>query len=147
MSKVVLSMSLETAQAVARALDLFTRLGLGKFDAVAELVAGDLIPVGITDPGGNVPERKSADPEQLERIRLLCQSIKSEMGYPTNGSNGIGHPHVAIEFLRTYEAMKVLDKALAENRDPNPRFRGVHYDGLICRYTQDPAPESRVDAT
>jgi hypothetical protein len=48
---------------------------------------------------------------------------------------------------RAYEVSRVLDKVLAEYREPNPSFRGVDYDGLRMRYTQDAMPEVVLSKT
>ena len=73
-----------------------------------------------------------------------CKPIKSSLRFQQNGSNGIGHPHVAPSTHRAWDVRKVLEKALAEHRNPNPTFRGVNYDGLIVRYTQDPEPTVEI---
>jgi hypothetical protein len=72
------------------------------------------------------------------------KEVKALMGYPSNAHHGLGHRHNPLDGTRAYEVKKVLDKALADHRDPNPPFSGVQHDGLVLRYTQDPAPEASV---
>lgn len=72
---------------------------------------------------------------------------RGALGYPANGSYSIGNARLDGRVQRAYEVKKVLQKALAEHRDPNPSFRGVDYDGLIIRYTQDPVPLAAVAIT
>lgn len=55
----------------------------------------------------------------------------------------IGH-HATKNANRCYEIMKVVQKAVAEDRNPNPSFKGVDYDGLTVRYTDDPVPEAAI---
>jgi hypothetical protein len=38
----------------------------------------------------------------------------------------------------------VLEFALAMDKDPNPSFRTVYYDGLTLRYTQDEEPKVEI---
>lgn len=129
--------TIEQARAVRGALDTYMRLAIGQLDVVTELVRSGIIPVGGKQGG-----RVLASLEQIERVEALVNEIKAVLGYQRNGSNGIGNPHVDPSGHRAYEAMKVLAQAIAIEHNPNPGFRGVDYDGLIVRYTQDPAPSA-----
>lgn len=86
-----------------------------------------------------------AEQNTCDDIRELMLEAKTVLGYPKNGSHGIGHPHVCESGRRAYELQKVLEKVLAIHRNPNPEFRGVSYDGLGPRYTKDPAPKVWID--
>lgn len=138
--RVQLDISVEQAQAVAQALDLLTRLGIGQFRQLTELVRNGTIPV-FNDAGN---PRALADAGACDAVEDLVAGIGQVLGYPRNGSHGVGHAHVALVAHRAYEVSKVLEKALAEHRDPTPGFKGVNYDGLVLRYTQDPEPVARV---
>ena len=141
MKKVILELALEQAQAVREALDLRTRLGLGQVREIVQLLRDGSIPFGEgVHLGGEIADR-------LDAIEDLLKGVADQMGFLPNGSYGIGHQAVPIAARRAYEIEKVLDKALAEDEDPTPKMRGVHYDGLGPRYTQDPAPSARVVMT
>lgn len=136
-------LTLDQAHAVCAALDLYTRIGIGQWEELAHLVRLGEIPVSrpAAEP------RAAPDPVICDRVAALVGAIKQELGYPWNGSNGIGHPHVTPSAHRCFEIQKVLAQALAVHRNPHPAFRGVDYDGLSVRYTQDPAPVARVEAS
>lgn len=138
--RVQLELTVEQAQAVAQALDVLCRLGIGQFRQIPELVRNGMIPVFA--PGGG--PRAQADADACNAIDDLAAAIGRELGYPRNGSHGIGHAHVSLTAHRAYEVMKVLQKTLAEHANPAPEFKGVNYDGLVLRYTQDPAPTAHV---
>ena len=142
MSKVVIEVTEGQADAISKALDLYVRIGIGQFDEVAQLVAFGLVPVRNTS---DVP-RQIASPEQCEQLRNLMDAAKQVLGFSRGASHGIGHRDNDISVSRAYEVGKVLDKALAEHRNPTPEFRSVNYDGLGPRYTNDPAPNAQVVA-
>jgi hypothetical protein len=66
--------------------------------------------------------------------------FQNGLGFNTNASFGIFNKEVPVVAQRSWEIKKVLDKALAEDRNPNPSFRGVNYDGVSVRCTKDPIP-------
>lgn len=136
MSKLLIEVTEGQADAISKALDLYTRIGIGQFEEVAKLVSFGLVPVRNT---GGLP-RQIATQEQCDQIHVLMDQSKGVLGFSPGASNGIGNRDNAIDVSRAYEVRKVLDKVLAEHRDPSPFFRGVHYDGLGPRYTDDPAP-------
>lgn len=138
---VTVQMNIEQAAAVSKALDVYVRLGIGQLDIVKEMVNQGYIPLRAE----NGDPRQVATFDQVDRFTEVMDSAKSILGYPRSGSNGIGHSHVAKEVHRSYEVAKVMDRAIATYRDPNPKFRGVNYDGLIVRYTTDPAPKAFVE--
>lgn len=141
MSQIHITVSSEQASAIVHALDFYSRMCIGQIEEVAYLVRSETIPLR-RDAG---EKRAPASVDQCEQVDELLNSIKAVLGYPRNGSNGIGHRHVHIDGLRAYEVQKVLSKTLAELRNPNPDFRGVDYDGLGPRYTQDVEPRSWVE--
>lgn len=140
MIKVVIEVTEDQASAISKALDLYVRIGIGQLDEVAQIVAFGLLPVR-----NSCGERRQiASAEQCEQIRNLMDAAKQVLGFSRGASHGIGHPDNDISVSRAYEVSKVLNKVLAEHRNPSPEFRGVNYDGLGPRYTNDPAPNAQV---
>jgi hypothetical protein len=135
-----LQMTPDQANAVSKALDVYTRIGIGQLDIIAELVRMGVIPV----QADSAEPRQAASFDQGDHFTNLIDAAKGVLGYPRNGSNGIGHKHVAIEVHRGYEVKKVIDAAVANFRNPTPTFPTVNYDGLLVRYTTDPAPKAFV---
>jgi hypothetical protein len=134
-------MTVDQAAAVNAALDLFVRIGIGQLEEVADLVRGGFVPMAnVTDPKNGA--RETASVEACNAVHEQMLRVKDLLGYPRNGSHGVRHPANHICSMRAYEVEKVLSKVIAEHRDPSPAFRGVNYDGLLVRYTSDPAPEA-----
>ena len=141
MENVQLTVTVPQAQAMAKALDLFARLSIGQVGMIAEMVAMQEIPMYAPNgaPGRN------ATPEVCDTVRAGIEEVLRTLGYSGFGhSLGVGNEHVPVAGHRAYEISRVLEKVLAEHRDPNPKFRGVNYDGLSLRYTNDPAPVALV---
>lgn len=132
-----MTMTTEQACATSDALDAFSRLCIGQLEEVAQLVRHGVIPMAVPGPDG---QRQTAPNEVCDRIEALMIEAKRLLGHPSNGSHGIGHGFNAQAGRRAYEVKKVMDRALALHRNPNPSFRTVDYDGLGPRYTTDPAP-------
>lgn len=139
--EVVLRMSLEHAKAMALGAEILTRLGLGQMTYVRELVQDGTIPPFEVDSAKPLP---FATREQIDEIDDLLRGVKARLGVPFNGSRSIGHRHNHTSVHHAYEALQVLNQALAQHRDPEPTFRGHEYDGLMMRYTQSPAPSAEV---
>lgn len=143
MSKVTIEVTLEQAEAIARALDTYSRLCIGQLEIVSALCRDETIPVGCRDAG---QPRAAAHVEVCDEVDALLRQAKVKLGYSPNGSNGIGNRHVDVSAHRAWEIGKVLSQALAEHRDPSPKFRGVDYDGRIVHYTADPDAVVRIGA-
>lgn len=126
-------MSLEQAQACSNALDLYARICMGQIEEVAQMVA-----MGRIKP--NCDTGAIASPGQCDQIRGLTASIKAVLGLSSGQHHGIGSKLAGDSAHRAWEVMKVMDKAMAMHRNPSPDFRGVNYDGLLVRYTQDKEP-------
>lgn len=137
-----LQITLPHARAVVAATDILTRLGLGQIDAIPELVRMGTIPVA-SRAGSS---RQLADLSAIQQIDALADSMKASLGFSKGASYGIGHPHVCRDAHLAWEVKKVLDKCVSEMMEPNPQFRGVNYDGLVVRYTQEPAPVASAGA-
>lgn len=139
-ARVMLSITIEQADALSQALDSFVRLTLAQLQEIPELVAQGIIPA---KPGSTNSCRPTPSPEVTDEIRSLIGAVRAILGYAGGESLGLG-PHVPLAGLRAYETQKVLSKVLAEHRNPTPEFRGVNYDGLTLRYTKDPVPMAFV---
>ena len=136
-TRVHFDLTVDQAAAVDLALDAYTRLCIGQLEEVASLIRQGVIP--LAREGRD--DRTTASCAVADEVEALMNQAKALLGYPSNGSNGIGHQHVHISGRRAYEAHKVLAKELAHHRDSEPSiWKGVAYDGLGPRYTQDPAP-------
>jgi len=136
MDEVTLKMNVEQAHAIVSLLDLAVRINMcqfGEFEQWARM--------------GIIKHRDGRELSygELETLDGTLRYVSSIFGFPSNANFGIGSPHVSDTAKRGYEIKKVLDKALAVHREPNPKgLRGVNYDGLIVRYTNDPAPTATI---
>lgn len=139
-TRVTLTLTPDQAHAVSEALDVYMRLCLGQLNIVAEMVSDERIPLR----NASCIDREVASFEVCDQVRADIDRVKSALGFSIGASLGVGHPHVHVTGTRSYEVMKVLDKVLANHRNPNPEFRGVDYDGLTVRYTSDPMPEVAI---
>lgn len=139
---VQLNLTQAQAQAMTDALDFFVRLGIGQVEEVAEKMRDNTLP--MFRPSARVGKRQPVPGKTLDEVEARLNDIKALLGYPTNGSHGIGHTDNHVSVTRCYELLKVTKQSLAVARNPAPTFRGVDYDGLIVRYTDDAAPECRV---
>jgi hypothetical protein len=137
---VALTLNTAQASAVSEALDIYMRLCLGQLHVVGEMIRDERIPMH----NASCVDRQPAPLDVLEGIDFSINQVKRSLGYGGGCSLNVGHPHLHKTGIRSYEVMKVLDKVLAEHREPNPSFRGVSYDGLTVRYTSDPAPEAKL---
>lgn len=137
--------SLKHAQAVSRLLDLASRLGIGQINMIGEAVRMGDIPGFAVKDDPRYPDKPDLSFETKERVDALAEAIKQELGYPKNGSYGIGSQNVPDTAKLGWEVKKVIDQALAYHRDPNPSFKGVNYDGVdSLRYAGGPAPTAQI---
>jgi hypothetical protein len=127
-------MTIPQARAMSEALEITMRLGLGQVNMVAEMVADGSIPI----KAGSL---KIPESDVIHNVTALCNEIRRELGFQSGESYSVGNRAVSDKAHRAYEIQKVVKKVLALHDDPNPTFRGVNYDGLSIRYTDDPAPE------
>lgn len=134
-----LRIGLPQARAVCLALDTFSRLAMGRLGIVAELVRH----------GEVRPDREAgATPADVRRIAGEMETLMADaarcLGHRSGSHHGIGANGIPAAARRCYEVQKTVDLALAMHADPTPRFRGVDYDGVTVRYTDDPLPEAGV---
>lgn len=144
-SKVKLELSIMQALVVEKALDVFTRLSIGQIDIISEMVAVGYIPTKSANTDGN--SSNFADPDTCAFVRKQISAIASRLGYSPGSSLGIGNERVPVIGRRAYEVSRVLEKALAEYRDPNQIFRSDSYDGLVLRLTNDPEPKASISSS
>jgi hypothetical protein len=134
MTTVTLSLTTEQARAVSAACDLYARICLGQFHVIERMVRfGEIQPTDARDIN-----------QVADALGYLMTGAQGCLGHPPNGNFGVGNPKVSVTAHRAFETRAVINKALAEFRDPKPEYRGVDYNGLIVRYTDDPAPVAKV---
>lgn len=126
--RVSMSVSLSLARSLARALDLFSRAAMGQVRAFIE---------PIRDAHLDDVQRHLA---LIKHFEARLRRISELLGFPHGSFYAIGNPRVHVDGLRAHEIFKVVQRALAIERNPHPSFPSVDYDGLSLRYTSDPAP-------
>ena len=139
---VTIKVTLDQARAISAALETYARLCIGQLEEITQMVKDGTIPVGWIPPS---EERRAVCRDRRDLIETHLRECKSILGYPPNGSNGIGHSHVHITGRRAWEIKKTLERAMAMHRNPSPSFPTVDYDGRVVRYTSD--PDAVVDVT
>lgn len=132
--------SLPQAGMASRALDLFSRIGIGQLDPVAEL---SRMSFAVKLQDGELQETSIADCIAVEGLMAAASRL---LGYPSGASYGITSRMVPLPARRSWEIKKVVDRALAIERNPEPKtsFPRVGYDGLSFRITDDPKPVAEV---
>lgn len=140
---VTITTDIAMARIATWALDFYNRMCLGQVEELGHLVRQNLVPMFSEDPSTPVAMPSF---DMSDSINDVLNEVKRTLGYPTNGSMGIGHPHMHMSGLRAYELQKVIQKALAYDREEHPAFRTVDYDGIIVKYTQDPDPTATITA-
>ena len=136
--KVHIALTIPQARAMVEALDIYTRLGLGQVHMIAEMVADRSIPI----KAGSL---ETPEMDVIHNVTVLCNEIRRELGFLPGESYGVGNRAVSDKAHRAYEIEKVIKKALALYDNQTPAFRGVDYDGLSIRYTDDPKPECVIE--
>lgn len=99
------------ANILVRALDLFSRIGIGQFENVVEVYNHDF----------------RLDAVKQERIRLCLQWAKEEAGHPANGSYGIHNKAVSNDFRAAYDLQQVIRHRIAWDRRPEGGIQ-VNFD-------------------
>jgi len=110
-TKYTLTLNEEQARILIRALDLYSRIGIGQFEEVAQ----------VYDRGLKL------DLTTRDRIRAGLNIAKVEAGHPVNGSYGIHNEKVDDEFRVAYDLQKVVRHRLAWDHQPQGGM-GVHFD-------------------
>jgi hypothetical protein len=138
MGKLLLELSLDQAHALRLALELYTRICLGQLEAVSHLVRNETLAVHADG------DRTTAQLSVCDDVDRLMREAKTRLGFHPQSSFGIGHPHVHLTGKRAHEVDKVIAHALSVLRSPRTDAPSVDYDGLVVRYTADPAPRATV---
>ena len=134
MKKLTLELTLEQAEALTRQLDLAFRMHLAQFGEIAMLAR-----MGVL-------KKRTGEALSLDEINALektMEDAKRIFGFDAGSSFGIGSQAVSDEAKRGYEIMKVVQKSIAYERNATNNW-SVQYDGLIVRYTNDPAPVAYI---
>lgn len=123
--RMLLDVSVEQAQAVSRALDAYSRLGIGQLQIIEELIMDEQIPFSDQIRDLNFDEKLA----RRDTIRRMLGDIKQLLGFTPGSSLGITHERVPRSALLSWTVKKEIEQKLAYHRDPNPSFKGVNYDG------------------
>jgi hypothetical protein len=135
-----LKCTVEQANTISKALDLYTRIGIGQLEEITWMLRFGLIPF----PRFEDVQYTSEKLDVLNDIQQSMGHIKTSLGFSANSGYGIGNPKVLATYKVAYEVVKVIDRAIAIHNNPDPAFKGVNYDGIIIRYTDDPEPTCEV---
>ncbi len=113
-TKYSLTLSEHQADIVIRALDLYTRIGIGQFEEVEHVYSRTNL---------------AADWKTAERIRAGLNIAKEAAGHHPNGSYSIHNDKVDDNFRAAYDIQQVIRHRLAWDRQPegSPRYH-VHFD-------------------
>lgn len=101
----------DQAHVLIRALDVFSRIGLGQFEEVLDVY--------------DRPCR--LDLEQREEIRAGLKAAKLAAGHPSNGSYGIHNESVRGEFRDAFDLQQVIRHRIAWDNNPKGGIQ-VHFD-------------------
>lgn len=142
--RVVLTLTKETAEALAQGAELLARLGLGQLDQVAELVRQGHVPV----KGEAKQDRQVADAQACDVLEGLLAQCKGVLGFSASESNGITHPHCSAATRRAWDAYQSLSLALRCRRQGlsskeiqdrlDGRFRWIDETAVMVSFV-DPA--------
>lgn len=124
------------AYALRDALELYARICIGQFHQISELMRAGVIPMASDGSG----QRSTVPVAAINAAEDALTVAKACCGNPANGGMSIGNPHVHDSGKRAWELLKVVQKTLAEERHEDGAASGVHHNGLMVRYTDDPAP-------
>lgn len=135
MELVVQELSLDHAEAEARALDLYSRILSGRLGEIANLAADGRL--------GPREGREPLSPGQVARLRALMDEARAVLGYGRGEGGGLGpaaHPDANL----SYEVHAVVRRCLAEAKGTAGDGSRVDGDGLPVRYASGPAPTARL---
>jgi hypothetical protein len=106
-----LTMSEEQAQIVVRALDLYSRIGIGQFEEILR----------VYDPCCTLTSM------MRDEARTHINCVKLAYGHPENGSHGIHNPKVRDDFRVAYDVQQVIRNRIAFDKNPEGGFQ-VDFD-------------------
>lgn len=131
MKKIKLELTLKQSESLTRMLDLAMRMHLCQFREIEWLARLHVIRNQNGEIASNV---------DLDALKAYLDGSARCLGFSAGSSHSIGSKIVHSDAKNAYEIMKVVQKVLAYERNPEPTFRSVAHDGLIVRYTNNPAP-------
>lgn len=138
--KVLLELTEEQAVTVKNALDLYSRIGIGQLEEVAEVLKRQFDFKFNTE----LDASQQLTPVWWDEIKSSFYVAKAYLGFERGASYGISHKDVSVAAKRAYEVFKVLSKALAEDRHPPVPTWHVDLEGITFRTTQDVEPKAKV---
>lgn len=144
--QITITCSAEQAQAIAEALECYTRICMGQFEHIEELARVGTIKKSIHDPSS---EDGKLSHEECDDLRILMSHAKRRyLGFDRFGgaSHGLGSQRLNVNAHRAYCAKKQIEQVLAVMRNPNPQLRSVDYDGCSVSYVYEPSVKVDVDA-
>jgi len=112
--EVTLTLNDPQAMAVMAACELYTRMGLGQFERIADLVRDGVIPKHQEVSQG----RAVASVREVATTEAFLNDIKLILGFHPNSSFGINHPHVHADAKYAWAARKVVRNALLALEEP-----------------------------
>lgn len=136
MTKFVITVDENQAKTISQALDFYTRICLGQFEEIEYMLRMKRIPLGSEIKDNSFESQMMV----AESVGHTLRFAKELLGHSSGGSWGIFSEEVPVSAKRCYEIQKVIDKAVAISHNPDPEFKGVNYDGLWTRLTDDPTP-------
>lgn len=102
-----LTLTEKQATVLTRALDLFSRIGIGQFEEVINIFRDE----HLSDP--------EMTPERIDEARKHIDHVKFMLtGHPANGSFGILNPRVSDDYRIAYDIQQVIRNRLAWDRRP-----------------------------
>ena len=111
-----LTLTANQAEVLVKALDLYSRIGIGQFEEVRDVYDRDL----------------KLDLCQRETVRHALECAKLAVGLPVNGGPSIGNQEqVREEFRTAYDIQKAVRHRLAWDQHPEGRPSNVHFDTPI----------------
>lgn len=112
--KYFLEMTAEHAEILVRALDCYSRIGIGQFENVLEVYSRGI--------------KTALDPDAFESAREGLNEAKAAAGHPASGSHGIHNPEVSDEFRAAFDMQKVIRARLAYDKRPEGNPASPHFD-------------------
>lgn len=127
--KIQMVVSPEQAHVLQGALELYTRLGLGQFEYVGEVISS----------GHVTPKDDILNTDCLDEINEHLIQIKELMGHSFSSSYGVSSKQVSKHAKSSYEINKLLGNALAEIEGTG--VGGIRSGRLGFRVTDDELPQ------
>lgn len=137
-AKVNMILSVEQADVVREALDVYTRIMTGQFGIIGEMVRDGRVPVRRNDG----EKRTIATADQSGGVAEQLNNAKNILGFATNESLGISHSDVHVSGRRSFEVLTELSHVLQKHG--GNEVTGAYSEGLTLRYTDDDVPSVSI---